>query len=293
VGDQAVTKAQYDGLIHRAQVSLQSRHQTFPKAGTPQFQQLQQQALQILTQRAEFDQEATRLKVLVTDKQVEDRLAQLKKQFFGGDEKKYRQQLKQSGLTEADLKQDIRSQLVSEGIYNKITSTVKVSDKDVEQYYRSHIAQYRQAETRVIRHILVNKKSLADKLYTQLQNGANFAQLAKRFSKDPGSAKLGGKLTIVRGQTVAPFDQTAFLMHTGQISHPVRTQYGYHIIQAVSDIKPAKTTPLPEVKDSIRQQLLQQKRNDAMTKWVTQTKKDYAKKIHYQIGFAPPSTSTR
>jgi parvulin-like peptidyl-prolyl isomerase len=71
----------------------------------------------------------------------------------------------------------------------------------------------------------------------------------------------------------------------------VKTQYGYHIIQALSDIKPAKTTPLSQVKDAIRQQLLQQRKNDAMTKWVNDTKKDFATKIHYQVGYAPPTTA--
>jgi parvulin-like peptidyl-prolyl isomerase len=292
VGETTITKGEFDALLHRAEVSYKSRKQAFPKAGTVEYQQLKQQALQILTQRAEFEQQAKKLGVVVSDKQVDDRLAQLKKQYFGGDEKKYREQLKQSGLTEADLREDIRSQLISEGIYSKVTASVKVMDKDVERYYRSHIQQYRQAETRVIRHILIEKKPLADKLYTQLKDGADFAKLAKKYSKDPGSASQGGKLTITRGQTVAPFDQTAFLMHTGQISHPVKTQYGYHIILALGDIKPAKTTPLKDVKDSIRQQLLQQKKNDAMTKWVDETKKDYSNKIRYQVGFAPASTSS-
>jgi parvulin-like peptidyl-prolyl isomerase len=292
VGERPITKAQFDALIRRAELSYKSRQRPFPKAGTPEYQQLKQQALDILTQRAEFDQKASDLGVKVTEKQVDDRLAQLKKQYFGGDAKKYKEQLKSSGLTENDLREDIRSQLISEGIYSKVTATVKVPDKDIAAYYKSHMAQYKQPETRDIRHILVQKKAFADKLYAQVKGGADFAALAKKYSKDPGSAKNGGKLTIVRGQTVAPFDQTAFLMQKGQISHPVKTQYGYHIIQALSEIKPARTTPLKEVKASIKQQLLQQKRNEAMNNWVADTKKDYAKKIRYQIGFAPPATTS-
>jgi parvulin-like peptidyl-prolyl isomerase len=72
----------------------------------------------------------------------------------------------------------------------------------------------------------------------------------------------------------------------------VKTQYGYHIIEPLSDIKPAETTPLKEVKESIRQQLLQTKRNGAMTKWVEDTKKDFAKQTDYQVGFKPPASAT-
>jgi parvulin-like peptidyl-prolyl isomerase len=91
---------------------------------------------------------------------------------------------------------------------------------------------------------------------------------------------------------VAPFDQTAFLMKVGQISRPVKTQYGFHVIQAIGEIKPAKTTPLADVKNAIRQQLLQTKKNDKMNKWVQETKKEYRDKIRYQVGFAPQKTTT-
>jgi parvulin-like peptidyl-prolyl isomerase len=169
---------------------------------------------------------------------------------------------------------------------------VKVTDADVKKYYDDHKTQYGVPEQRDIAHILVKKKALADQLYQQIQGGANFAALAKKYSQDPGSKNQGGKLTISKGQTVAPFDQTAFLMRTGQVSHPVKTEFGYHIIKALGPIKAARTTPYSQVKESIRQQLQQTKKNEAMTKWVNDVKKEFSKKIHYQVGYAPPSTST-
>ncbi|MFL6015504.1 MAG: peptidylprolyl isomerase, partial [Gaiellaceae bacterium] len=181
---------------------------------------------------------------------------------------------------------------VSEKLFAKVTEKVKVGDADIKKYYDAHQDQYGVPEQRDIAHILVKKKALADQLYTQIQDGANFAALAKKYSQDPGSKNQGGKLTISKGQTVAPFDQTAFLMRTGQVSHPVKTEFGYHIIKALGPIKAARTTPYSQVKESIRQQLAQTKKNGAMTKWVNDTKKDFANKIHYQVGYAPPSTST-
>jgi parvulin-like peptidyl-prolyl isomerase len=116
--------------------------------------------------------------------------------------------------------------------------------------------------------------------------------LAKKFSQDTGSKANGGKLTISKGQTVAPFDQTAFLLKKNQISKPVKTEFGYHLIQPIGDVKEAKVTPLKDVKDSIRQQLAQTKKNEAMTKWVEDLKKDYDDKITYAVGFTPPPTAT-
>src|SRR6266511_254170 len=74
-----------------------------------------------------------------------------------------------------------------------------------------------------------------------------------------------------------------------QLSPPIHTQYGYHIIEALSDIRPAKTTSLDKVKSSIRQQLEQQQKQEQMTKWVDGTKKKFCKddRIKYQVGYQP------
>ena len=169
---------------------------------------------------------------------------------------------------------------------------MKVTDAEIEAYYTKNKAQYSQPESRDVRHILVKTKTQADDLYAQLQGGADFAALAKKYSEDTGSKANGGKLTISKGQTVAPFDQTAFLLEKNKISRPVKTQYGYHIIQPISDVKQAKTTPLKDVKEAIRQQLLQEKKNDAMQKWLKDLEKDYEDDIVYQPGYAPPKTAT-
>jgi parvulin-like peptidyl-prolyl isomerase len=292
VGDQTITRAQYEQLLSQAKKSYASQKRDFPKAGSAEYEQLKNQAVQYLVQRAEFAQKADDLDVNISDKQIDDRLDQIKKQYFGGSDKKYRTQLKQQGLTEQQVRDDIQAQLVSEAIFKKVTEDVKVTDADVKKYYDDHKTQYGVPEQRDIAHILVKKKALADQLYQQIQGGANFAALAKKYSQDPGSKNQGGKLTISKGQTVAPFDQTAFLMRTGQVSHPVKTEFGYHIIKALGPIKAARTTPYSQVKQSIRQQLQQTKKNEAMTKWVNDVKKEFSKKIHYQVGYAPPSTST-
>ena len=295
VGGEPIAKTDFDALMRRAEAGAKAQGRKFPTAGSAEYNQLKRQALEILTQREEYEQEADDLGIEVKESDVDKRLEQLKKQYFAGNEKRYQAQLKESGLVEDDLRADIRSQLVAEKIYNEVTKGVKVGDKDIEKYYGSHKQQYTQPETRVIRHILVGEKqkALADRLYDQLKaQPSRFPALAKRYSKDPGSKNQGGRLTIVRGQTVAPFDQTAFLMREGQISRPVKTQYGYHVIQAVGPIKPAKTTPLKDVRNAIRQQLLQTKKNESMNKWVQETKKEYQDKIRYQVGFAPPKTTT-
>jgi parvulin-like peptidyl-prolyl isomerase len=289
VGSEQITKEQFTALMARADKSYQAQKRSFPKAGTREYENLKGQAVDFLVQRAEFEDEASNMGIHISDKQIDDRVNKLIKQFYSGSEKKYEQTIKAQGLTKDTAREEVKAQLISEELYKKVTGDVKVSDKDIKDYYDANKSIYVQKESRDVRHILVTKKALADQLYAQLKGGGNFAKLAKKYSKDPGSAQNGGKLTITRGQTVKEFDKTAFALKTGQLSQPIHTQYGYHIIQALSDIRPAKTTSLDKVKSSIRQQLEQQKKQDEMTKWVDDLKKKFCgdSRIKYQVGYTP------
>jgi parvulin-like peptidyl-prolyl isomerase len=292
VDGEAVPKTDYDAVIAQAKTTYKSSQRDFPKAGSQEFRTLKAQVVQFLVQREQFEQEADALDINVTDKQVDARFKQILKQYFGGDMKKFNSQLKAQGLKEAQVRKDLRSQIISEKIFAKVTKDVKVTDKQIEDFYNKNKAQYSQPESRDVRHILVKTKKQADSLYAQLKGGADFATLAKKFSQDTGSKANGGKLTISKGQTVAPFDKVAFELKKNAISQPVKTEFGYHIIQPLSETKAAKVTPLKEVKESIRQQLAQTKKNEAMTKWVDDLKKDYKDKISYAVGFSPPPGAT-
>ena len=292
VDGQEIAKTDYDALIAQAKKSYKNQKRDFPKAGSQEFRTLKNQAVQFLVQREQFEQEAENLDVNVTDKQVDARFKQILKQYFGGDMKKFNSQLKAQGLKEEQVRKDLRSQIISEKIFAQVTKDVKVTDKQIEDYYNKNKAQYSRPESRDVRHILVKSKAKANQLEAQLKAGASFAALAKKFSEDTGSKADGGKLTISKGQTVAPFDKVAFELKKNAISKPVKTEFGYHIIQALSDTKPATVTPLKEVKESIRQQLAQTKKNEAMTKWVDELKKNYKDKISYAVGFSPPPGAT-
>ena len=292
VGSDTITKVLFNTLMDGTKSAYAARKTAFPKPGTTQFKALQDQTMKYLVQQDELEQRAKTLGIVVADKDVDARIKQIKTQYFGGSETKYKQQLKAQGLTEALLRINLHGQILSEKLYAKVTGGVKVSDAEIQKYYNDHKSTYAQAASRDVRHILVNDKKLADQLETQLRSGGDFAKLAKQYSKDPGSAKQGGKLTISKGQTVAPFDKVAFSLKTNEISAPVHTTYGWHIIQALSAVKPATQTPLKDVKSSISQQVLQTKKTDVINKWVDDVNKEYAKKIAYQTGYTPLVTAT-
>jgi parvulin-like peptidyl-prolyl isomerase len=287
-----ISRSTLDDLLARAKKSYTAQKRAFPKAGTSEYQTLQTQAVAFLVQREEYAREAEQLGIKVTDVQIAKKVDEVKKQYFSGSQAKFEKGLKDQGYTQATLREDIRSQLLTEGIYNKVTNDVKVTDADVKAYYDKNKANYAVAESRSVRHILVKTKAEADRIYSQLEGGADFAMLAKQSSLDPGSKDQGGKLTVTRGQTVAPFDKAAFSLKTNQISQPVKTQFGYHVIQPLSDVKPGSVTPFAQVKAQIKTQLDSESKNTAVNKWVADVEKEYKDKVQYAAGFEPPDTST-
>jgi foldase protein PrsA len=309
VGSHAIKKADFDKLIDQEKRLYRAQHRSFPAAGTSQYTGVRNQVIQYLIGNEEFEQKAKELGVKISDKQVTERLQRDKKRVFVAKpnekpltdaqiEKRYRQQLKQQGITDAQVRENIRRQLLSEAVFAKVTESAKVSDDDIKSYYSKHKRDYQQPKqpaTRDVRHILVKSKALADRLYTQLKaNPALFPKFVTKYSTDTQSKIYGGRLPTGAGPglTVAEFTKAAFALKTKAISAPVHSQYGWHIIQALGPIRPARKAhamPFSQVKETIRQLLVQQKKNDVLKKWVEKTRKDFCSKIGYAPGYKPPA----
>jgi peptidyl-prolyl cis-trans isomerase D len=140
---------------------------------------------------------------------------------------------------------------------------VVVPAADIERAYNNSIEQYSTPEQVRASHILLKTegkddaavKAKAEEVLKQARAGADFAELAKKYSEDEASQKNGGDLDYFgRGRMVPEFDQAAFSLEPGKISDLVKTQYGYHIIK-VADKKAATTRPLSEVRQQIQDQL--------------------------------------
>jgi parvulin-like peptidyl-prolyl isomerase len=288
VGDREIPKSEYDRLLTQAQATYEAREQEFPEAGTPEFAQLRNALVRSLVEQAQFEIAAEELDVTVTDEELEKRLDELKQQFFDGDEQKYQEELEKQGLTEEQVLNDLRTRMLSEKIFEKVTSEVEVTDADIQAYYEENKSQFETPASREVRHILVKSKAKADDIHAQLENGGNFAKLAKQFSEDPASKNEGGKFTAQKGATVAPFDKVAFELKTGELSEPVKTQFGWHIIEAVGDVEEATTQPLSEVEESISTTLLEEKKNARINEWIEELQNRFADQISYAPGFEPP-----
>jgi len=170
VASDNITKSQFTLLINGTQRQYAARKTPFPKAGTSQYKALQDQTMAYLVQQSELEQKAKGLGVNVSDKDVQARIKQIKKQYFAGNEKKYQQQLKAQGLTEPLLALNLRGQILSEKLYTKVTGDVKISDAEIKTYYDAHKSTYAKAESRDVRHILVNNK--IDPSFQVIENSA-------------------------------------------------------------------------------------------------------------------------
>jgi foldase protein PrsA len=300
VGSTPISKTTLSALMNVAFARYKAQKQPVPKVGTPQYTQLRDQAVTFLVQEEELTQEGDKLGVSVSQTDLGKRVDLIKKTYYHGSEAKLEAALKKDDITLSDLEQyNLKPQLLSEKLEAKVTKDVTVSTSDAQKYYDQNKASFTTPKTREVRHILVNNKSLADQIEAKLKSGQSFAKLAKQYSKDTGSAQQGGKLCVAHGgssgactQTVPPFDKASFSLKTGETSAPVKSVYGYHIIQALGPIKPAHTQTFKEVESQIKSNLAQQQKQTAWSSWLAKVKKDYNGKVSYQAGYAPATTTT-
>ena len=291
VGDKTVTKEEFDQLIEQQKKSAEAQKQDFPAPGTAQYEALKATVVKGLVEQKEWELEGEAMGVQVTDQEIETELNKLKQQYFKGDEQKYSAELAKQGLTDEDVRNELRTRILTNKIYEAVTKKVTVSDADIQAYYDKNSTQYQQPASRDVRHILVKNEALAQKLHDQIQGGADFAKLAEKYTQDQASKADGGKFTAFKGRTAAPFDKFVFSAKTGELSDPIKTEFGWHVIEVLSAVKPATTTPLDQVKDQIKSTLLTTKQNAAMKAWIAALPAKYADEVAYAPGYAPASAT--
>ncbi len=208
--------------------------------------------LQQLVQETLIDEYAKSNKIDVTDAEIDARENEIKANFPAGS---WDEMLKARGLTESDVRAALREQLILD---KALETKVTVTPAQINDYFAKNHATFDKPEQVTARHILVPNLALANQIETDLKGGQNFGDLAKKYSTDPGSKDKGGDLgTFRRGQMVPAFDKYAFSAPIGQISPPIKSPFGYHIIEVESRTPGQKATvasATPQIQDTLRQQ---------------------------------------
>jgi len=279
VGTMTVTKPQLDRAVEQAAAS---QDKDPPAEGTDAWTTTAKSALQSLVAERIYSIEAAKCGApcKVGQDAIQKQLAKVKRTSFNNSQKQFDQFLKRAKLTIPDASALILAQLQRQKIFANVTRPVRFTSAQALAYYRSHIKNYKNPELREARHILVSTLAEARKIRAEVTD-ANFAELARKNSIDPGSKAQGGDLgIIVRGGFVPEFQKAVDTLKLHQISQPVKTQFGYHIIE-VTKITPAGTVPFSKVESSIVETQLQLRRQAAITKWTTDVYQGWRKKTVY------------
>ena len=155
----------------------------------------------------------------------------------------------------------------------KVTTNANQSEEQLKEYYEKNKEKFKTGQEVDTRQILVKTEKEAKEIRARLDKGEDFAELARRFSIDPSAKTTGGAIGFhAKGTLVPEYEAVAFkLTKVGQISPPVKTQLGYHIIQ-LQGMKPPAYTPYEEVKEFIKQRIAQEQQNDVLEKYVSDLK---------------------
>ena len=140
-----------------------------------------------------------------------------------------------------------------------------ITDEAMHKVYDEAIAHAKREQEVRARHILVETEDEAKAVLAELKKGADFAELAKAKSKDPGSSDGGDLGYFTKEQMVPEFAEVAFKLDKGQISEPVKSQFGWHIIK-VEDKREREPPPFEQVKDQIEQFLVRRAQTETITK---------------------------
>jgi foldase protein PrsA len=193
------------------------------------------------------------------------------------DEKAFKEALKTNKITEQQFEDDIVKFLKINKILEK---RVEVTDAEIKAEFDANKSHSVIEEAITANHILVKTKELAEEVKTKLDGGAKFAELAKEYSVDEQNKAQGGSLgTFQKGMMEKEFEEVAFKMKKGEISGPVKTSFGFHIIE-VTDKTEATTKTFEEVKEVIKGTLTTKKIDEEFAKWIEEVKKNYEIKIN-------------
>lgn len=246
------------------------------------YKKLKGEALDQLIEREVLWQAAKADGMVVDDAELGAALKQMQAQIK--DPAAWARRLSHAGFDERSFAEYVRQDLSGTKYLRARSSDVPPpSDEEVAAFYRANLHRFQQPESAQARHILIKAAPTASpeqlaaararitEVATALQGGADFADLARRYSEDT-SASAGGDLGVVpRGRTVKPFEDALFALKPGAVSGIVQTQFGFHLIKLES-LTPASTLSLEEAGESIRTRLLAGKRTAAAREVVTKLK---------------------
>lgn len=273
VNDEYILKSDFDIQFNQIESALKAGGQEFSsKEGKKNLDEVKRKLLDSMINDELTLQEAKKNNVKLSEGELKETIDQIE-EYHGGKEALHKY-IKEQGLTVKKFENIIEEQLIINKFKEKLTSDVKVTEEEVKKYYDENKELYQLSSPEIrASHILVDTEDEAKKLLSELKAGADFAELAKKYSKCPSKEKGGDLGFFGKGQMDPEFEKAAFALKPGQLSDIVKTSHGYHIIK-VTDERSSLT--FDDVKDYIKKELENNKKeekfNEYLEKWKKQSK---------------------
>lgn len=272
VGSEKITKADLDKMIKPYMDQYAQQYgEKFETDETlkEKITALKTEAMGILVDEKILTQKAKELKLVPEqaelDKQVTETMEK-EKESFGGAEA-FEKALAGSGLTEESYKKYNETKIITQLVIDDITKDIKVTDEDVKKYYDENPNNFTGAD---VAHILIKDEAKAKEVRERAAGGEDFAALAKEFSEDTGSKETGGSLGFTMYNTdklVPEFVAGMSVLKEGEISQPIQSQFGYHIIKATG----IKVTSFDEAKEQTKTTIESEQKSkiydESLEKW--------------------------
>jgi foldase protein PrsA len=252
------------------------------------YDRIKDEVMQFLITSKWVEQEAEAQNVSVSDREIENTLAEEKKRSFPGKkgEQEYQKFLKTSGLDEAAIKYRLKGSLLQQKLQTKITKKAgQITDADVRSYYAKNKKRFGKPEQRDIRVVLTKTKAKADQAKSRLAGGESFDAVAKAMSTDDATKKRGGKLSnVTEGSQDKALDKEVFAAKRGVLEGPVKTQFGYYLFE-VDGITKGTQQSLKQSEEAIRSAIRSEREQKVMEEFVKDFRERYRKKTECADGY--------
>lgn len=285
-----ITENDLDALVKPELEKISAKAAQLPPEFIEQYKkQLRQRFLEKLIIEQLLDEEVKKANIIVTEEEVINRI----KEIIAAQQpplslEEYKKKMQDYGLNFDDFKNEFQKQLCYQKLMKpQWDAKIKVTEDDAEGYYSKNQKEFENPEQVRASHILITPdtsdpntdpneakataKAKAQDLLKQINEGADFAELAKANSDCPSGANGGDLGFFGRGQMVAPFEKAAFALKPGQLSSVVETKYGYHIIKA-TDHKDAQVISFEQAKEDIINKLTLQKQSEMANEYIESLK---------------------
>lgn len=208
---------------------------------------------------------------------VTNAIEELKKNNNVSDDAQFRALLRAEGMTFEQVRRSVEERLaISRVLSRQIRSSIIIREEDLTQYYQDHQDKYQRTPDAEIRHILISvppgadetaAKARAEEILGKVRSGADFAKMAEQYSDSPTREKGGELGTIHKGDLAPEIEAAAFSLPVGGVSDLIRTSAGWNLIQ-VERVRTETVAPFAEVRDTIRDELFQEKFEAKRKEWL-------------------------